>query len=59
MIKLLIKNIKNLIFVPFLLAFNIMILVPALIVVLAKKINKQATAIDGEVTSKLYKWFRK
>ena len=59
MIKLLIKNLKNLIFLPILLAFNLIILVPALIVILCRKIDKQATSMDKEVTSTLYKWFRK
>lgn len=59
MIKLIIKNIKNLFFVPILLVFNIIILVPALLLVLCRKINKQAIAIDSEITSTLYKWFRK
>ena len=53
-----IRLLKQLIFIPLLAVFNLVILIPALLVILARKIDKQAIALDKEVTASLYKIFR-
>jgi len=52
------RIIKYLLFLPLLGVFNVLILLPALLLIFGRKVDKMAQQIDSEVTSYIHKKFR-